>query len=328
MRAVVTEAPGGWDHTRLADVSPPVAGDSEVLVDIRAASVNPADRHLIEGRYPGGPLPPFIAGRDAAGVVVQADADARFPVGTKVLVLQSTALNRAHGTFCERQRVPAESVDTVPPGWSWTEAAAAPLVFQTAWQALSCHGLLEQGQVLAVTGAGGGVGLAAVQLALALGATVVALSSSAGKHQRLKSLGAHCVFSPDTPDLKRKISEAIGQRGLDVVVDTVGGSMLGTAVHLLGPNGYVAALGVLGGVEGNIPIPALMFKQASIHGVLVSGGSPAEARAQWRRIVEVLQRSGRRPVVARCFPLEQYCEAFCYLAGSPYGKVLLEINSG
>ena len=98
-------------------------------------------------------------------------------------------------------------------------------------------------------------------------------------------------------------------------------------VHLLGPGGRVSVLGVTGGVEGVVPIPALMFKQASLHGIMVTDRPPEESVAEWRQIVEVLQRSGQRPIVERCFSLADYKAAFCHLAGSPFGKVVLTMDS-
>ena len=161
-------------------------------------------------------------------------------------------------------------------------------------------------------------------LALGLGATVVALSRSPEKQQRLRELGAQFVVAPDR---KPKLSDVLGRQGVDVVVDTVGGPMLTMAVHLLGPGGRVSVLGVTGGTEGLIPIPSLMFKQASLHGILVTDRPPKESVAEWRQIVEVLQRSGQRPVVAACFPLADYAAAFCHLAGGPLGKVVLVMES-
>ena len=325
MRAVFTEPPGGMGTTRLTDVPDPVPGDDDVLLEIRAAALNPADRFLIEGRYPGGPKPPFVVGRDAAGVVVHADRAGRFAVGDRVLVLQSSATNLAQGTLCERQRFAASTVVPIPDGWNFAVAAAAPLVFQTAWQALTCRGEPNQDLFVAVIGASGGVGLAAVQLALSLGATVVALSRSAEKSERLRRLGATHVVSTDAPDVKRAVLDSIGRKGADVVVDTVGGPLLTTAVHLVAPRGAIAVLGVLAGVEGTIPIPSLMFKQASIHGILVSGCTPDEARAQWTRIVDVLGRSGQRPQIDARFPLADYEAAFARLAEHPFGKVVVEM---
>ncbi|HUQ69116.1 MAG TPA: zinc-binding alcohol dehydrogenase family protein, partial [Planctomycetaceae bacterium] len=298
----------------------------EALVEIYAAALNPADRFQIDGRYPGGPRFPFTCGRDAAGVVVESDAAGRVAVGARVLVLQSRARDLARGTLCERQWLPADALVPVPPGWSFHEAAAAPLVFQTAWQGLTDRGLPTRDQAVVVTGAGGGVGIAAVQLALGLGTQVVALTRSADKAARLRGLGVRHVFSPTDANLQQCVCDALGRKGVDVVVDTVGGPLLATAVHLLGSGGRVAVIGVLRGVEGVIPIPSLMFKRALIQGILVSDLSPSAAMAQWEDIVRILSESGQRPVIDRVYPLENYQQAFDRLASSPFGKVVMEIQ--
>ena len=168
MRAVFTSEPGGMERTRLQEVPEPNRGGPRILVEVRAAALNPADRFLIDGQYPGGPKPPFIVGRDASGVVLESDRPDEFPVGCRVLTLQSSATDLTNGTLCERQQFSPDVLTRIPVGWSFAEAAAAPLVFQTALQALTCAGELPSDGVVLVTGAGGGVGLAAVQLALAM----------------------------------------------------------------------------------------------------------------------------------------------------------------
>ncbi|NQV26035.1 MAG: zinc-binding alcohol dehydrogenase family protein [Rhodopirellula sp.] len=326
MRAVLTEDSGGLPNTRLIDVEVPSAGEDDVLVEIYAAALNPADRYLIDGKYPGGPLPPFICGRDAAGVVIQSDAAGSFPVGSSVLVVQSTVRDLARGTLCEQQRFTASTVAPIPDGWTWIEAAAAPLAFQTAWKALTNHGPVTSNNIVAVTGAGGGVGLAAVQLALGLGAEVVALSRSPRKQLRLREMGVRHVFAPGEADLKRKVFHSIDRKGVDVVVDTVGGPLLTMAVHLLAPEGRVGVVGVLGGVESALPIPSLMFKRASIHGIQVADLDAPAAVAQWNTIIEVLQRSNQRPIVDSTFSLDDFATAFARLAESPFGKVVVQMQ--
>ena len=326
MRALLTTAPGGWPNTSVSNVELRAGKPDQVLVRVAAVGLNPADNFQIEGRYPGGPKPPFIVGRDACGIVEKGDADGQWKPGDSVIALQSTTTDLERGTLCEQQWIAAENLARKPVGWSDLEAAAAPLVYQTAWKALVDVGGLQPGQTVVVTGASGGVGLASVQLARAYGATVVALSRSPEKRNRLLTAGAHHVFSPDEDHLKDQIFAAIKAKGVHVVVETVGGPMLATSLHLLGVHGRISVVGVLAGVESNISIPALMFKRASIHGVLVTDDAPAKSQAAWARIVELMKSAGVRPIVDDHFPLEKAAAAFEKLRGNVFGKVVIQIG--
>ena len=325
MRALVTSAPSGWTNTRLTEVELVAGRAEEVLVQIAAVGLNPADHFQIEGRYPGGPKPPFIPGRDACGVVIQGDATGSWQPGERVVVLQSATTNLRQGTLCEQQWISAENLAGQPAGWTTVEAAAAPLVYQTAWKGLFDVGNLQPGQSVVITGASGGVGLAAVQLARGAGATVVALSRSEAKRDRLLAAGAHFVFSPTEEHLKEQIFAAIQSKGVSLVLENVGGPSLATSVHLLGIHGRISVVGLLAGLEGVVPIPALMFKRASIHGVLVTDDTPQKAQLAWKQIVEILDRAGFRPVIDQCFPLESVADAFAKLNTEVFGKVVVEV---
>lgn len=326
MRALVTSSPGGWPNTRLTDVNPPEGRPEDVLVEIFAVGLNPADNFQIDLRYPGGPKPPFIPGRDACGIVVRGDKHGHWQPGDAVVVLQSSTTDLEHGTLCERQWFAPDNLARKPVGWSDAEAAAAPLVFQTAWKALVDVGGLQPGGSVVVTGASGGVGLATVQLARAFGTTVVALSRSETKRQRLLEVGAHHVFSPDDPHLKEHVCDAIHAKGVSLVVENVGGPSLATSVHLLAVHGRVSVVGLLAGTEGAIPIPALMFKRASVHGILVTDDSPTEAQQAWERIVELMNNTQYRPIIDDRFPLESVVSAFEKLRGDIFGKVIVEMG--
>jgi NADPH:quinone reductase-like Zn-dependent oxidoreductase len=169
------------------------------------------------------------------------------------------------------------------------------------------------------------VGLAAVQLARGAGATVVALSRSEAKRDRLLAAGAHFVFSPTEEHLKEQIFAAIHSKGVSLVLENVGGPSLATSVHLLGIHGRISVVGLLAGLEGVVPIPALMFKRASIHGVLVTDDTPQKAQLAWKQIVEILDRAGFRPVIDQCFPLESVADAFAKLNTEVFGKVVVEV---
>ncbi|MEI8022284.1 MAG: zinc-binding alcohol dehydrogenase family protein, partial [Schlesneria sp.] len=325
MHALVTSPPGGWPNTQLTQIELREGRPADVLVRIHAVGLNPADNFQIEGKYPGGPKPPFISGRDACGVVVRGDSFGKWQPGDAVVVLQSSTTDLTNGTLCEQQWIAAENLAGKPEGWTDAEAAAAPLVFHTAWKALFDLGGLTSGQSVVITGASGGVGLAAVQLANSVGATVVALSRSDAKRSQLHQIGAHHVFAPDDPHLKEKICDAVKAKGVSLVIENVGGTSLATSVHLLSLHGRVSVVGVLGGVEGTVPIPALMFKRASIHGVLVTDDTPQQAQSAWEQIVALMERTGSRPIIDHRFPLEEVAAAFEKLRDNVFGKVIVEI---
>jgi NADPH2:quinone reductase len=322
MRALLINPPGGWEGASLAEVPEPVAGPNDAIVEIHAVGLNPADEHTILGRYPGGPKPPFIVGRDAAGIVVGGNGP---PVGAKVVAIQAETRDLASGTLAERQRIPADLLAPLPNGWTMAEGAAAPLTYLTAWRGLTAAGGFRPDQVVLVTGASGGVGSAAVQLAHASGAKVIALSRAESKRKRLLEIGADFVFPPDAPDLKDLVANAVGKKGVDRIMETVGGAYLGTAVHLLGRGGVVAECGVLAGVEGPVPIPALMFKQATIVGILVSAYSAADSQAAWAQVVETLARNHTKPIVDRVFSWAEYRAAFDALRSGPFGKIVVQL---
>lgn len=326
MQAYLTEPPGGWEACRYADVPLRAGQDDEVLVRIRAVGLNPADAFLIEGRYPGGPKPPFVCGRDAAGEVLQGDRNGLWQPGDNVVVLQSTSTNLREGTLAEQQWISAGNLSPLPADWSFAEAAAAPLVYQTAWKCLVGPGTVSAGQVVLVTGASGGVGLAAVHLAKGLGATVIALSRSIKKQEQLRAQGADFAFSPSDEKLKEQIAQATNRKGIDIVVETVGGPFVTQAVHLLGIDGRVSCVGVLAGIESAVPIPALMFKRASIHGILVTEDDAPTAQAAWKQIIDILQKTGRRPVIDSRFPFSETRAAFQQLRSDVFGKVVVEIG--
>ena len=327
MHALVTSPPGGWPNTQLTQIELREGRPVDVLVQIHAVGLNPADNFQIEGKYPGGPKPPFIPGRDACGVVVRGDSLGKWQPGDAVVVLQSSTTDLTNGTLCEQQWIAAENLARKPEAWTDAEAAAAPLVFHTAWKALFDLGGLKSGQSVVVTGASGGVGLAAVQLANSVGATVVALSRSDAKRSKLHEIGAHHIFAPDDPHLKEKICDAVNAKGVSLVVENVGGPSLATSVHLLSIHGRVSVVGILGGVEGTIPIPALMFKRASIHGVLVTDDTPQQSQLAWEQIVVLMNRTQSRPVIDQRFPLEKVAAAFEKLGETVFGKVIVEIST-
>jgi NADPH2:quinone reductase len=226
MRAWLMDGYDGIEKMRLAEVEDPKPGRGEVLLRVRYAALNPADAFLARGMYPAKPALPHILGRDAVGEVVAAGAGVEWPkVGESAGILRCEVGVNARGALADLVVAPACSLAPIPHGWSAEEMAAAPLVFLTAWQALTQWSEPEAppkaGSVVLVTGASGGVGVATVLLGKSMGLTVVGLSRSAEKGEKLKELGADAVFSPDDRDLRTKVMAAIAPKRVDIAVDSI-----------------------------------------------------------------------------------------------------------
>ncbi len=310
----------------LEEVPDATPGDGEALIKIRYASLNPADRLLIEGKYPGAGDLPLTVGRDGSGTIEKAAEGSRFKVGDEVIVLRSEIGITRQGTLSEFVAAPESVVAHLPKGWSLQEGAAAPLVYLTAWKALVIQGGLRKGQSVLVTGASGGVGIASIQLAKALGAKVVALSRSEEKRSRLKELGADEVLDDGAPDLPEKVRAALNGKGPDLIIENLGGARLDQHIGMANLNAHIMVIGLLAGRMSEINMGQVLFKQVRIEGVHVGKLVPTQAQDGWRRIVETLGTTGARPVIDTVFPMEQVQEAFAHLAGGHLGKVLVEVQ--
>lgn len=326
MKAWLIDAFTGIGGLRMAEAPEPVPQAGEVILQVRYAALNPADRYLAEGQYPAKPPLPHILGRDGVGTVVQAAGEEPgIRAGGQYAILRGDVGVNRPGTFAERVAVPVQSLMEIPTGWSEPEAAGATLVYLTAYQALTMWGPLPPGSVVLVTGASGGVGVAAVQLAAALGHTVAALSRSPEKGRRLQQLGAAVVLNPDDPQWRRALKSALAPRRVDLAIDNVGGRLLPEVIDTLGDLGKVSAVGRLAGPVPNFNTAALFFRRLRLGGVAVGAYTNAESRDAWRDVLELLARTGARPLVDEVFPFDKLPQAFERLAQGPLGKVLVRV---
>lgn len=327
MKAWLLEEFEGVGSMRLTETETPVAGADQVVIRVAYAALNPADAWLAKKLYPARPKMPHILGRDGAGEVVSAGAGVTLvKPGDSVTILRCEAGVNERGTLAEYVAVPASVVAPVPAGWSLEEAAAAPLVFLTAWQALTQWGPLTEGSVLMVTGASGGVGVASVLLGKSLGMTVVALTRSAAKGARLKELGADIVLDPADAAFGKKALAALEPRKVDLVVDSVGGAQFNSVLATLGYGGRVSVVGASGGPVPDFRTPLLFFKRNRIGGVAVGDYTPEMAQEAWAGIVARLAALGRRPVVDRVFDFAEVKKAFGRLDEGPMGKVVVRVR--
>ncbi len=330
MRAWLMDSYDGVEKLRLGDVPDPVPGAGEVLLRIRFAALNPADAFLARAMYPAKPPLPHILGRDGVGDVLATGAGVdHVRVGETVGVLRCNAGVETWGTLAGKAVIPAASLAPIPAGWSLEEMAGAPLVFLTAWQALTQWSdppaPPPEDSVLLVTGASGGVGVASVLLGKSMRLRVVALSRSAEKGAKLRDLGADSVFDPQDKNLRKSVLAAIAPRKVDLAVDNVAGPLFNDVVAMLGYGGRISVVGRSGGPVPEFNTGTLFFRRNRIGGVAVADFTPQSAQLAWQEIVRRLDALRKRPVVDRVFLFEEVKAAFARLAEGPMGKVLVRV---
>jgi NADPH2:quinone reductase len=324
MRAWLLDDFHGVGSLRLGDFPDPSPKMGEAVLKVEYAALNPADHYVALRQYPAKPPMPHILGRDGIGTVVAVGAGAsNITIGDRKIVLRGDVGVERPGTFAELVAVPVENLVDGPAGWSNTEAAGATLVYLTAYQALTMWGELSASTIVLVTGASGGVGVASIQLACAMGFDVVALSRSETKRARLVELGAKHCFDPTDPGWGQALKKALGQRRVDLAIDNVAGTLLPEVIATLDYGGKVSLVGRLAGPVPEFNTGTLFFRRLRLGGVAVSTYTNAESRAAWQSVVALLAKTKAKPIVDSVLPFEQLPKAFERLAAGPMGKVLI-----
>lgn len=334
MRAIRIGDPGGPEALRLEEAADPVPGPDDLLVRVRAAALNRADLIQRRGGYPAPPdAPPDVPGLEMAGEVLSVGERARavgsFSEGDRVMGLLGG------GGYAERARLPATHAMPIPAGLSFEEAAAVPEVFLTAWDALFARGRLGAGESVLIHSAGGGVGTAAIQIARAAGAARIFGTASGAKLQGLAERGLDLDVAVDyrRESFGAAVRRETGDRGVDVILDTVGAPYWTENVASLAPLGRLVIVGLLGGAGAEVDLRALMRKRATVVGTVLRHRAAAEKAALVREFVErglPLFADGRlRPVVDRTFPLEEASGAHRYMEENRnLGKIVLTLEGG
>lgn len=338
MRAAIYHEHGGPEVVGVEEVERPEPGSGEVLVRVEAVGMNHLDlwvrRGLIET------VMPHIGGSDVAGVVEALGPGVEgIAPGTRVVANPSLWCGRCEWcragehSLCERYRilgehtqggmaeyvvVPAVNLHPLPEGYPFERAAAAPLVFQTAWRALIGRAGVRAGEDVLVTGASGGVATAAIQIARLAGARVFAVTSGAEKMERVRALGADVVYDRTEVDFSREVWKDTGRRGVDVVLDSVGEATWEGCLRALARKGRLVTYGATTGPDAVTNVRLVFWKQLEILGTTMSSVQEFES-------VMRLVLSGRlQPVVDVVWPLERAREAHERLeAGEQFGNIVL-----
>ncbi len=327
MRAWRFHQPGNIANLALEEVPDLEPGPGEALVRVKCAALNPADRFLVEGKYPRAGAPPFTPGRDGAGVVVKAVKGGSFKEGDAVCVLGGLTGISKQGTLAEYTAVPEEWLAPVPGGWTLEEAAAGPLTYLTAWRALVVCGHLVRGETVMITGASGGVGSASVSLASALGARVVALSRDADRRAALAERGAAVVVDAGADDLDGALKTALGNDRPALIVENLGGPWLDLSARFAAPFGRIMVVGLLAGLTAEITVGLLIHKSLKIEGLSVGYYSGEEAQTAWKEIVRRLDSIPQRPAIACAVGFEDVQEGFARMNQGLLGKVVVRVSA-
>jgi NADPH:quinone reductase-like Zn-dependent oxidoreductase len=339
MRAAIFDEHGGPGVVEVRDDIPlPEPGTGEVRLRVGASGMNHLDLWVRRG-LPIETVMPHIGGSDIAGTVdALGDAVSGWSAGDRVVVNPSLWCGECEwclageeplcveyrilgehtqGGFAEYVVVPARNLYRIPDDASFETAAAAPLVFLTAWRGLVTRARLREGDTVLITGASGGVATAAVQIAKRIGAKVYAVTSTPWV-DRVHALGADVVYDRTASDYAKEVWQATRKRGVDVVFDSVGEATFRQNVRALGRLGRLVVYGATTGPKGEIDIRLAFWKQLEILGTTMSN------QAEFREVMDRVFRGELEPVVDVAWPLERAAEAHERLeAGEAFGKIVL-----
>jgi NADPH2:quinone reductase len=324
MKAVVVERFCDPSELAVAEAPEPSVEAGSVLVDVRAAGVNFFDTLIVQGKYQVKPALPFVPGAEVAGVVrAVGEGVGGFALGDRVMA------SLPYGGFCERVNVPAPVARKVPEAMPFEEAAAMPIVYPTSHAALVHRARLEAGETVLVTAAAGGVGLSSVQIAKALGARVIAVAGGADKLEVARRAGADVAIDYREGDWVDRVRKATEGRGVDVVIENVGGDVFEGATKVMAWGARLIVVGFAGGTIPELKMNRVLLKHISIIG-LHWGPMVIHERdkvdASHAALMELYAAGKIRPVIYRTYPLEQVAEALGAIASrKSHGKIVLTL---
>ncbi len=344
MKAVILPRHGGPEVLEyVTDYPKPVVGPDQVLVHLHAASLNHLDLAVREGIPTLKLSLPTILGADGAGEIAETGSEVSdlepgdrivlnpglwcghceyCTAGQESLCVDFRILGEhVPGTYAEYVAVPARNAYRMPVPMAYEPAAAAPLVFLTAWRLLVTRAGIRPGEDVLILGAGSGVSTAAIQIAKLAGCTVYTTSSSEEKLRRARELGADVVVNYKEMPWSKAVWELTGKRGVDVVLDHVGAATFKDSVRVLRKGGRLVSPGATSGGLAELDLRYLFWRQVSVIGSTMSN------RREFEDVMKLVFMGRLKPVVDRVFPLEKAREAHEHLGrGDQFGKVVLKTD--
>ena len=329
MLALVVKQFGGIENVSLGEMPKPAPKPGEVLLEVHAVSVNFVDLVMISGVYQFKPQLPFIPGKLPAGVVAAVgDGVTRFKIGDRAVA------QAEFSGFAEFVAMPESQCVPLPAAISFTEAAGMAIVYDTAWFALRDRGRIQAGDNVLILGATGGVGLAAIGLAKALGAKVLAAISSPDKADIVREAGADAVIDLSVKDLHENLREqvfaATGKHGADIVLDMLGGDIFDAAVRALAWRGRLVVIGFASGRIPSLKMNYVLVKNIEISGMQISDyrkRRPADMQACFAEIYAWRAAGKLKPLPTKTYPLDRFADAMKEIRDrTQRGRVVLTLK--
>lgn len=325
MKAIVFDNPGGEDVLKLGEVAPPTLGPAEIRIRVRATAVNRADLLQRQGMYPPPPGASSLLGLECAGEVIEVGSDVDdWSAGDRAMALL------AGGGYAEEAVVHHGSAMPVPASMGFEEAGALPEVFLTAFLNLFLLGQARRNGWALVHGGGSGVGTAAIQLLKEGGLQSIVTAGSSEKCDRCVALGATHAINYRDGDFAATVRTLTDGRGVDVVLDHVGGKYLAGNLEALAVDGRLVIIGLIGGAKAEINLAALLIKRMQVIGSTLRTRSVEDKASLvdsfWSMFGEAIEAGRIKPVVDRVLPLAQAGEAHRVVQASEhFGKVVLRV---
>jgi NADPH:quinone reductase-like Zn-dependent oxidoreductase len=344
LKAVRFHAHGGAEKLRYEEAPEPrIILPTDAIIKLKAAALNRIDLSIRRGSRGAAVKLPHIPGSDGAGIVTEVgpavnyvkpgDAVCLYPAMScgecefcvtdrEILCKELSVLGvREHGTYAEYVRLPARNCFPLPSGLSFEEAAAFPLSYVTAWRMLMTNARLKPGEYVLIVGIGGGVAGAALQIAARVGSHVIVTSSSDEKLAIARNLGAEHGINYRNMDFSKMARELTGKRGVDVVVDCVGGDNWARSLAALAKSGRLVSCGAMAGANPQTDLRRIFWNHLKIF------GSTLGSREEFRQVLNFLEVSRIRPIIDQVFPLsEAYAAQQRLEEEKQFGKLILRVN--
>ncbi len=325
MKAVLCKSYGSPANLVLEEINDPSPGPQQVLVDIHSAALNFPDTLQINGKYQFQPPFPFTPGSECSGIISAiGDGVEDFQIGDRVMAMCGI------GGMAEKVLVPTQALRKLPASMDMNSAAGFNMIYGTSYYALKQRGQLQAGETLLVLGASGGVGIAAVELGKAMGATVIAAASSDEKLEHAKNAGADHLINYGDGELKEKVKALTDGKGADVIYDPVGGDLFHQASRCVAWDGRILVIGFASGEIPSFKLNLALLKSSSIVGVFWGAWCSKcadENENNFKEIFELYEQGKIKPLVSQVFALSDYAPALnTFIERKAVGKVVLEVK--